>query len=107
MPETSLEVLREVRQDLRQRLMEAHRRLREEEKTLGRLKYEWALARRLRDRAGNEEERELWRVQSDVYMGLVMQQEQAIAELKETIAVHRAMLAEVEADIATIEEQRP
>ncbi len=105
MPETSLEVLREVRQDLRQRLMEAHRRLREEEKALGRLKYQWALARRLRDRANSEEERELWRVQSDVYMGMVMQQEQAIAELQEKITIHRTMLAEVEADIATIEEQ--
>lgn len=90
-----------VRREVAERLTQARRELRNEELRLAQLKYEWGIAKRLKDKAGSEEERQMWRVQSDVYMGMVLQQENAIEAVKQQIAVHKAMLLEVDSDLAT------
>jgi len=90
-----------MRQTLRRELIEqltaARRQLREQEQRLARLKYEWNIAKRLRSQAHSEDEREKWRVQSDVYMGLVVQQESAVKETQEHIDRHQTMLAKLDA----------
>ncbi len=96
-------VKEKVRRQVAERLTQARRELRNEEQRLAQLKYEWGIAKRLRDKAGSEEEREMWRVQSDVYMGLVLQQENEIEEVEQQIALHKAMLLEVDSDLATEE----
>jgi hypothetical protein len=80
-------------------LAEARRQLREQEQTLARLNYEWGISKRLRTQAPSEDEREKWRVQSDVYMGLVLQQESVIEEIKESIDNHRAKLTELDTQL--------
>jgi len=89
-----------VRREVAERLTQARRELRNEELRLAQLKYEWGIAKRLKDKAGSEEERQMWRVHSDVYMGMVLQQENAIEAVKQQIAVHKAMLLEVDSDLA-------
>jgi hypothetical protein len=79
-----------------ERLARARRELREHEQTLAQLKYEWGIARRMRSKARNEDEREKWRIQSDAYMGLVLQQESIIGELKETIDEHQKGLSDLD-----------
>lgn len=88
-------------QQVTERLAEARRELREQEQTLARLKYEWGIAKRLRSQARSEDEREKWRVQSDACMGLVLQQESVIKEIKETINQHQARLAELDAQLSS------
>ena len=87
---------RATRHEIAEKLTEARRELREQEQTLARLKYEWSIAKRLRRKAHNEEEREQWHVQSDAYMGMVLQQESAIEETKESIRCHQVKLSELE-----------
>jgi hypothetical protein len=87
---------RSVRDDLEEQLTGARRELKRQQQRLAQLKYEWNIAKRLRSQAPNEEEREQWRVQSDAYLGLVMQQEGVIEEIEESIARHRSMLAELD-----------
>jgi len=89
-----------VRREVAERLTQARRDLRDEEQRLAQLKYEWGIAKRLRDKAGSEEDREKWRVQSDVYMGMVLQQENVIEVAQQQIAVHKAMLIEVDSDLS-------
>jgi RNA processing factor Prp31 len=86
---------RSLRREIVEQLTEARRQLRDQEQTLARLNYEWSIARRLRHQARSEDEREKWRVQSDAYMGLVMQQESVIAELEESINFHQSRLEEL------------
>lgn len=88
-------------QQVTERLAEARRELREQEQTLARLKYEWGIAKRLRSQARSEDEREKWRVQSDACMGLVLQQESVIEEIKEIINQHQARLAELDARLSS------
>ena len=87
---------RTTRREIAENLAEARRELREQEQTLARLKYEWSIAKRLRRKARSEEEREKWHVQSDAYMGMVLQQESAIEEIKESIHCHQVKLSELE-----------
>jgi hypothetical protein len=85
-----------LRRDLKGKLVKARRQLKEQEKRLAQLNYEWSIAKRLRNQAHSEDEREKWRVQSDAYLGLVMQQEGVIEEIKERIDSHRSSLAELD-----------
>jgi hypothetical protein len=85
-----------LHQDYHEQLIQARRELRGQENRLAQLKYEWAIAKRLRTQAPNEDEREKWRVQSDAYMALVLQQESVIDEIKEDIERHRSRLAAME-----------
>jgi len=78
--------------DLEMQLTKARRDLREHEQRLAQLKYEWGIAKRLRTQAPNEDEREKWRVQSDAYLGLVMQQEGVIEEIRSFIGDHESRL---------------
>ena len=82
-----------ARRDIEAQLTKARRDLREQEHRLAQLKYEWGIAKRLRTRASNEDEREKWRVQSDAYLGLVMQQEGVIEGIKEWIGDHQSRLS--------------
>jgi hypothetical protein len=84
---------------VQKQLIEARRQLRQQENRLAQLKYEWNIAKRLRNQAHSEEEREKWRVQSDAYMGLVMQQESVIEENMARIDRHQLELAELDAAI--------
>lgn len=84
------------RRQVTERLSQASRELREQEQALARLKYEWNIAKRLRNQARHEEEREKWQVQSDAYMGMILQQETAIEETQASIADYRAQLAELD-----------
>ena len=88
-----------ARRDLEAQLTKARRDLREQEKRLAQLKYEWGIAKRLRTRAPNEDEREKWRVQSDAYLGLVMQQEGVIEDIKEWIGDQQSRLADTNTPI--------
>ncbi len=96
---------RSLRHEIVEQLTEARRQLRDQEQLLARLKYEWSIARRLRNQARSEDEREKWHVQSDAYMGLVMQQESIIAELEESIDLHQSRLAELGPPLAEEEDQ--
>jgi hypothetical protein len=87
---------RSLRGNLKEQLIKARRQLREQEQRLAQLNYEWGIAKRLRHQAPSEEEREQWRVQSDAYMGLVMQQEGVIEKIKASIDHHRSQLAELD-----------
>lgn len=87
-----------IRRQLTEQLIEARRHLREQEKRLAQLKYEWNIAKRLRHQAPNEDEREKWRVQSDAYLGLVLQQEEVMHQIKESIDRHQSQLTELDAD---------
>lgn len=98
MPDDSLK--HPLSRRLTDQLMEARRELREQERTLARLKYEWGIAKRLRTRARSEDEREKWRIQSDVYMGMVLQQEGVIKEITQTIEHNRTQLAELGGSLA-------
>lgn len=86
-----------LRGELHGKLVKARRQLKKQEKRLAQLNYEWSIAKRLRNQAHSEDEREKWRVQSDAYLGLVMQQESVIEEIKERIDRHRSSLAELDA----------
>ena len=86
--------------DLEAQLIKARRDLREHEQRLAQLKYEWGIAKRLSTRAHNEDEREKWRVQSDAYLGLVMQQEGVIEGIKEFIGDHQSRLINLSAPVA-------
>lgn len=88
---------RSLRRQLTQQLTETRRRLKDQEQRLARLRYEWGIAKRLRSQSRSEDEREKWRVQSDVYMGLVMQQESSIKEIRESIERYQLQLAELDA----------
>ena len=85
-----------IRRQAAERLAHARRELREHEQTLAQLNYEWGIAKRMRSKARNEDEREKWRIQSDAYMGLVLQQESIIGELKETIDEHEKRLSDLD-----------
>jgi hypothetical protein len=85
---------------LADQLADARRQLKAEERRLAQLKYEWYIAKRLRNQARSEEEREKWRVQSDAYLGLVMQQEGVIEEINARIDRHRSTLAELDQGVA-------
>lgn len=85
-----------LRRGLEEQLVEARRQLKEQENRLAQLKYEWNIAKRLRNQANSEEEREKWRIQSDAYLGLVMRQESVIGEIRERIDRHRSKLAELD-----------
>lgn len=100
---TTKSTKRQVRNEVQERLKQAHRELRVEEQRLAQLKYEWGVAKRLRDKAGSEEEREMWRIQSDVYMGMVVQQETTIDVVEQQIAIRKAMLDEMDTDLANEE----
>jgi hypothetical protein len=83
------------RREIVERLAQARREQKEQEYRLAQLKYEWGIAKRMRNQARSEDEREKWRVQSDVCMGLILQQESLITEIKENIEHYRSMLAEL------------
>ena len=89
-----------VRRNLEAQLTKARRDLRDHEQRLAQLKYEWGIAKRLRTQAPNEDEREKWRVQSDAYLGLVMQQEGLIEGLKETIGNQQSRLINLSTPVA-------
>lgn len=86
--------------ELAERLTEARRELREHEQRLAQLKYEWGIAKRLRSQARSEDEREKWSVQSDVCMGLILQQESAIEEIQARIDRHRQEMTELKDRLA-------
>jgi hypothetical protein len=88
-----------ARRDLEAQLTKARRDLREQEQRLAQLKYEWGIAKRLRTRAPNEDEREKWRVQCDAYLGLVMQQEGIVEGIKEWIGDQQSRLADMNAPL--------
>jgi hypothetical protein len=96
---------RTKRRELAERLAEARRELREQEQTLARLKYEWGIAKRLRSLARSEDEREKWHVQSDVCMGLILQQESVIAEIQESVKLRQKRLAELDSQSSGDAEQ--
>ena len=98
-------IMHATRHQVAERIAKARRQLREQEQTLARLNYEWGIAKRLRSQAATEDEREKWRVQSDVYMGLVLQQESTIKELKESINHDRAKLTELDTPMANEAQQ--
>lgn len=85
-----------LRRELVERLAQARRERKEQEQRLAQLKYEWGIAKRMRNQARSEDERERWRVQSDVYLGLILQQESVIAEIEASIERYRNELAELE-----------
>lgn len=85
------------RHELVERLAQARRQLRDEEQKLAQLRYEWNIARRLRNQAHSEEEREKWRIQSDVYMKLVVEQEGVVAEARARVNRRQAQLTELDA----------
>jgi len=85
-----------LRHEIAEQLITARRHLREQEQRLARLKYEWNIARRLRSQARTEDEREKWRVQSDVYLNLVLQQESIVQEAQTYVEHHEARLAELD-----------
>ena len=87
------------RRGVQKQLIEARRQLKDQENRLAQLTYEWNIAKRLRKQAHSEEEREKWRVQSDAYMGLVMQQESAIEEIMARIDRYQLELAALDAQI--------
>jgi hypothetical protein len=84
-----------LRHRLIDQLTRDRRHLRDQEQRLARLKYEWSIAKRLRHQASSEDEREKWRVQCDAYMGLVLQQESLIEEIKESIDHCQSRLREL------------
>ncbi len=86
------------RRQVYEQLIQARRELYQQEQTLAKIKYEWSIAKRLRRQARDKDEREQWRVQSDVHLGLVMQQERIVRELEERINSHQRMLDEIDAD---------
>ena len=88
------------RQGYEAQLTKARRDLREQEQRLAQLKYEWGIAKRLRTQAPNEDEREKWRVQSDAYLGLVMQQEGVIEEIREFIGNQESWLTGLSTPVA-------
>jgi len=71
-----------------EQLVQTRRELRKQKQKLAQLKYEWAIAKRLRKQAHSEDEREQWRIQSDVHMGLVLQQENTVKELEEKVSLY-------------------
>ena len=85
-----------VRRQLAEDLAKARRQLREQEQRLAQLNYEWNIAKRLRNQAHTEDEREKWRVQSDAYMGMVVQQEELIEETRGIVARRQSTLAELD-----------
>ena len=85
-----------IRRDLIEQLAQAHREQRELEQTLAWLRYVWGIAKRLRVQAPSEEEREKWRIQSDAYMGLVVQQENVAAEIQKIIDCIQEKLVELD-----------
>ena len=87
-----------LRSQVTEQLTEARRQLREQEKRLAQLRYEWNIAKRLRHQAHSEDEREKWGVQSDAYMGLVLQQEGVIQEIQANIDRHRSRLDELDTE---------
>jgi hypothetical protein len=80
-------------------LIQARRELYQQEQTLAKLNYEWNIAKRLRYQAHDQDEREQWRVQSDVHLGLVVQQERIVQELAERVNFHQEMLGKIDADL--------
>jgi hypothetical protein len=87
------------RRGVQKQLIEARRQLKQQENRLAQLTYEWNIAKRLRNQAHSEEEREKWHVQSDAYMGLVMQQESDIEEMMARIDRYQLELAELDTAI--------
>lgn len=85
-----------LRHEIAEQLTAARRHLREQEQRLARLEYEWNIAKRLRSQARTEDEREKWRVQSDVYLSLVLQQESLVKEAQTYVEHHEARLAELD-----------
>ena len=90
-----------LRHQAAEQLAYARRELREHEQTLAQLNYEWGIAKRMRSQARSEDEREKWRIQSDAYMGLVLQQEGIIGELKGTISEHQKRLSDLDCQSAS------
>lgn len=80
-----------------EQLIQARRELYQQEQTLAKLKYEWNIAKRLSRQARDQDEREQWRVQSDVHLGLVMQQERIVQELGEKVNSRQEALNEIDA----------
>ena len=85
------------RRQVYEQLIQARRELYQQEQTLAKLKYEWNIAKRLRYQARSKDEREQWRVQSDVHLGLVMQQERTVQELEEKVNFHQETLDAIDA----------
>lgn len=85
-----------LRCELAKDLAKARRQLREQEQRLAQLNYEWNISKRLRNQAHTEDEREKWRVQSDAYMGMVVQQEELVEEIKGTVARRQSTLADLD-----------
>ncbi len=85
-----------LRQEIAEQLTTARRQLREQEQRLARLRFEWNIARRMRSQARTEDEREKWRVQSDAYLNMVLQQENVIQETQTYVEHHQARLVELD-----------
>lgn len=84
------------RRQVTEKLSQISRELREQEQALAQLKYEWNIAKRMRNQARHEEEREKWQVQSEAYMGMILQQESTIEELKASLSDYRTQLTELD-----------
>jgi hypothetical protein len=96
---------RSLRAQLKEQITAARRQLREQEKRLARLKFEWNIAKRMGGQARSEDEREQWRAQSDAYLGLVLKQEDIIKEIQQDINRHKSQLDDLKADSADLSEE--
>ncbi len=90
-----------VLQDWQNRIERARHTLAELESELAGQQYELEIAQRVLAKAQNETDRETWRIQVDVLLMFPAQTEEQIKEEQEDIALCAAMLAELEADLAT------
>lgn len=62
--------------------------------------YEMMIAQRLLSKARDEASRETWQTQVDVMQMFVLQAENDLEEQQEDLALCKAMIAEIEADLA-------
>ena len=82
-----------------EQLVQTRRELRKQKQKLAQLKYEWAIAKRRRKQSHSEDEREQWRIQSDVHMGLVLQQENIVKELEEKVSLYQSTRNKIDTDL--------
>ena len=96
-----MDTKQEVLQAWKNRALAAQRKIRETiEPERARCEYEMMITRRLLRKARDEASRETWQTQVDVMQMFVLQAENDLEEQQEDLALCKAMIAEIEADLA-------
>lgn len=83
----------------RHALIEVEMEVQRLEHNIARMQYEHEMMQRVRDKAADPEARQVWEDRVNANHDFVMVTEQELADAAESAAYHRAMVAEIEADL--------